>query len=144
MFLPQGVKNLAVVPDPQQLVGHGDPVGVGALGVPEDGVRQPNETDHVAVQGQDLHGAVVSEAAVRPRLGEDDVDLVLLEAEATSCHALCLRRRRIIPVMRLQPHSGHMQVLIVCHTFIASFFIVGNLFTATASLHRARAVASDW
>lgn len=56
-------------------------MGVGSLGIPEDGVRQPNQSHHVAVQSQFLHRAVVSEAAVRPRLGEDDVDLVFLKEE---------------------------------------------------------------
>lgn len=53
---------------------------VGGLRVPEDGVGQPDHPHHVAVERQFLHGAVVSEAAVRPRLGEDDVNLVLLRA----------------------------------------------------------------
>lgn len=77
--LPECVEDLAVVPDPQQLVGHGDPVGVCVLGVPKDGVRQPDEPHHVAVERQDLHGAVVSESAVGPGLSKDDVDLVLLK-----------------------------------------------------------------
>ena len=77
--LPQGVEDLAIVPYPEQLVGHGDPVGFSVLRVPEDGVWQPDEAHHVAVQRQDLHGAVVAQPAVCPRLGEDDVYLVLLE-----------------------------------------------------------------
>lgn len=58
-------------------------MGVGSLGIPEDGVRQPNQSHHVAVQSQFLHRAVVSEAAVGPRLSEDDVDLVLLKEKKT-------------------------------------------------------------
>ena len=87
MCLPQGVEYLPVVPYPKQLVGHCDPVGVCSLGVSEDGVRKPNHSNHVAVQSQFLHGAVVAEAAVRPRLGEDDVDLVFLKEknQKTSC-----------------------------------------------------------
>lgn len=54
-------------------------MGICVLGVPEDGVREPNKSDHVAVQSQFLHRAVVSEPAVCPRLGEDDVDLVFLK-----------------------------------------------------------------
>lgn len=56
-------------------------MGVCGLGVSEDGVRQPNESNHVAVQGQYFHCAVISEAAVCPRLGEDDVNLVLLSTK---------------------------------------------------------------
>lgn len=77
--LPQVVKYLAVVPYSEQLIGHGDPVGVGILGVPENGVGQPDEAHHVAVERQDLHGAVVTQTAVGPRLRKDDVDLVFLE-----------------------------------------------------------------
>lgn len=79
LCLPQGVKYLAIVPDPEQLVGHRNPVGICSLGVSEDGIWQPNESDHIAVQSQLFHGAVVSEAAVCPRLGEDDIDLVFLK-----------------------------------------------------------------
>lgn len=48
MFLPQRVKYRPVVPDAQQLVGRRDPVRVGVLGIPEDGVRQPDQADHIA------------------------------------------------------------------------------------------------
>lgn len=76
--IPQGVQDLAVVPYPEQLVRHRDPVRVCSLGVPEYGVGQPDHPHHVAVECQFLHGAVISEAAVGPCLGEDDVNLVLL------------------------------------------------------------------
>lgn len=49
-----------------------------SFGVPKDGVGQPDHPHHVAVECQFLHGAVISEAAVCPCLGEDDVNLVLL------------------------------------------------------------------
>ena len=58
-------------------------MGVSVLGVPEDGVGEPDESHHVAVQGQDIHGAVVAQPAVCPRLGKDDVDLVFLKQKQT-------------------------------------------------------------
>lgn len=54
-------------------------MGICILGVSEDGVWQPNKSNHIAVQSQLLHRAVVSETAVGPRLGKDDVDLVFLK-----------------------------------------------------------------
>lgn len=47
-FLPQRVKYCSIVPDPEQLIGRRDPVRVGVLGVPKDGVGQPDQTNHIA------------------------------------------------------------------------------------------------
>lgn len=54
-------------------------MGICSLGVPEDGVWQPNESNHITVQSKDFHRAVISEATVYPRLGKDNVDLVFLK-----------------------------------------------------------------
>lgn len=54
-------------------------MGICSLGVSEDGIWQPNKSDHIAVQSQFFHCAVVSETAVCPRLGKDDVNLVFLK-----------------------------------------------------------------
>ena len=48
MLLPQRVKYCSIVPDPEQLIGRCDPVRVGVLGVPKDGVGQPDQTNHIA------------------------------------------------------------------------------------------------
>lgn len=48
LLLPQRVEYRPVVPDAQKLVGRRNPVGVGVLGIPEDGVRQPDQADHIA------------------------------------------------------------------------------------------------
>ena len=55
---PQCVEYPSIVPDPEHTIGCGDPVGVGLLGVAEEGVRDPDLAHHVAVQTQDLHGTV--------------------------------------------------------------------------------------
>lgn len=47
-LLPQRVQNSPVVPDPEQLIWGCYPVRVGVLGIPEDGVREPNQADHIA------------------------------------------------------------------------------------------------
>lgn len=47
-LLPQRVQYGPIVPDAQQLIGRRDPVGVGILGIPEDGVREPDQADHIA------------------------------------------------------------------------------------------------
>lgn len=75
---PQCVEYTSVVPDPEHTIGCGDPVGVGLLGVAEEGVRDPDLAHHVAVETQDLHGAVELQSPVIPRLGKKDVDGVLL------------------------------------------------------------------
>jgi len=45
---PQRVEHFPIVPDPEQLVGRRDPVGVGILGIPKDGVGQPDQANHIA------------------------------------------------------------------------------------------------
>lgn len=75
---PQGVHDPPVAPQPQQAVGGGDPVGVGLAGIPEERVGNPDFANHIAVEHEQLHGAVELEAAVVPRLGKEDVDGVLL------------------------------------------------------------------
>lgn len=75
---PQSVQDPPIVPDPEHAIGRGDPVGVGFLGVPEEGVRNPDFSHHVAVETQYLHGAVELQASVVPRLSEENVDGVLL------------------------------------------------------------------
>lgn len=47
-LLPQCVKYRPIVPDPEQLIGRRDPVRVGVLGIPKDGVGQPDQTNHIA------------------------------------------------------------------------------------------------
>lgn len=46
--LPQCVEYFSIVPDAQQLIGCCYPVRVGSLGIPKDGVRQPDQADHIA------------------------------------------------------------------------------------------------
>lgn len=53
-------------------------MSVGFAGIPEERVGNPDFADHVAVEHEQLHGAVELEAAVVPGLGEEDVDGVLL------------------------------------------------------------------
>lgn len=47
-LLPQRVKNSPVVPDPEQLIRGCYPVRISVLGIPKDGVREPNQTNHIA------------------------------------------------------------------------------------------------
>lgn len=75
---PQCVEYPSIVPDPKHAIGRGDPVGIGLLGVAKEGVRDPDLAHHVAVETQDLHGAVELQSPVIPRLGKKDVDGVLL------------------------------------------------------------------
>lgn len=49
------------------------------LGVSEDGVWDPYQANHVAVQSEDFHGAVESKAAVCPGLSKKDINLVFLK-----------------------------------------------------------------
>lgn len=51
---------------------------ISALGISEDCIREPNESNHITVQSQYFHSAVVSETAICPCLGKNDVNLVLL------------------------------------------------------------------
>lgn len=51
--LPQRVENSPVVPDPEQLIRGGDPMRVGVLGIPKDGVREPNQANHIAERAKE-------------------------------------------------------------------------------------------
>lgn len=62
-------------------------MGVGLLGIAKERVRDPDLPDHVAVETQDLHGAVELQAPVVPGLSEEDVDGVFLSEESPR---LCL------------------------------------------------------
>ncbi|RVE56880.1 hypothetical protein OJAV_G00210730, partial [Oryzias javanicus] len=75
---PQRVHDSAVAPQPQKPVRSRDPVSVGFSGIPEEGVGNPDFPHHVAVEHEQLHGAVKLQPAVIPRLSEEDVDGVLL------------------------------------------------------------------
>lgn len=55
-------------------------MGVGLLGIAKERVWDPDLPDHVAVETQDLHGAVELQAPVVPGLSEEDVDGVFLSA----------------------------------------------------------------
>lgn len=90
-LLPERVEYPSVIPDAEHAVGRGDPVGVGLLGIAEEGVWDPDLPDHVAVETQDLHGAVELQAPVVPGLSEEDVDGVFLWAgEKQELLRLCL------------------------------------------------------
>lgn len=90
-LLPERVQYPPVIPDPEHAVRRGDPVGVGLLGIAEERVWDPDLPDHVAVETQDLHGAVELQAPVVPGLSEEDVDGVLLSAgEKQQFLRLCL------------------------------------------------------
>lgn len=76
--VPESVEHFSVIPDAEELVGGGYPVGISPFGVPEEGVRDPDATDHVGVECQSLQGAVEAQAPVVPRLGKEDVNGVFL------------------------------------------------------------------
>lgn len=81
ILLPQRVHHSPVVPQSQQTVRSGDPVGVRLSRIPEEGVRNPDLSHHVTVEHQDFHGAVELKATVIPRLGKEDVYGVLLKQD---------------------------------------------------------------
>lgn len=76
--VPESVEDFPIIPDPEQLVGSGDPVGVGPFGVPEKGVWEPDPVHHVCVESQSVEGTVKAKTSVIPRLGKEDVDGVFL------------------------------------------------------------------
>lgn len=76
--VPESVEHFSVIPDAEELIGSGYPVGVGPLGVPEEGVRDPDAAHHVGVQRERLQGAVEPQAPVVPRLSKEDVNGVFL------------------------------------------------------------------
>lgn len=54
-------------------------MGIRFAGIPEERVGNPYFANHVAVEHEQLHGAVELEPAVVPRLGKEDVDGILLQ-----------------------------------------------------------------
>lgn len=53
-------------------------MGISLLRVAEESVRDPDLSNHVAVETQNLHCAVEFQSSVVPGLGEKDVDGVFL------------------------------------------------------------------
>ena len=60
-------------------------MGVGLLGVAKEGVGDPDLSHHVAVQAENLHSAVESQATVIPGLSEEDVNGVFLSGGRRRC-----------------------------------------------------------
>lgn len=77
--LPESVEDLAVIPDSEQLVGGGDPVSLCGLRIAEDGVWNPYQPHHVAVQSEYFHCAVESKATIGPGLSKKYINLVFLK-----------------------------------------------------------------
>lgn len=64
-------------------------MGICFLGVAEERVRDPDFADHVAVETQNLHGAVELQTPVIPGLGKEDVNGVFLKKLMKNILELC-------------------------------------------------------
>jgi hypothetical protein len=80
-MLPLTVEDTALRVDSEQSIGHGDRVGLGVLGVAEEGVGRPDLVHEVVVERDVLEGApgrvVVAQARVVPLLAEVAVHRVV-------------------------------------------------------------------
>lgn len=80
---PDGVQNVAVLEDPQELVVRGDFVEVGSLLVGEEQVRFPDGVQHGRVQVQGVVRILgIGQPGVVPLLTEEDVDAVILQTDS--------------------------------------------------------------
>lgn len=79
--LPHGVKQSAVILQPQQLVGRGHVVSNRFLAVKEEGVGSPDVAGQQVVQRQHLHGTFEAQTLVLPALTEEHVNGVFLKGQ---------------------------------------------------------------
>lgn len=76
--VPERVEYFSVIPDAEELIRSGYPVGIGPLGVPKKGIWDPDAAHHVGVQREGLQGAVETKTPVIPRLSKEDINGVFL------------------------------------------------------------------
>lgn len=77
--IPHGVKQSAIILQPQQLVGRGHVVSDGLLAIKEEGIGSPDIAGQQVVQRQHLHGAFEAQTLVLPALTEEHVNGVFLK-----------------------------------------------------------------
>lgn len=78
LHLPERVEHFAIVPNAEELIRSGYPVGISPLGVPKKGVWDPDAAHHVGVQREGLQGAVETETPVIPCLSKEYINGVFL------------------------------------------------------------------
>lgn len=76
--VPERVEHFSVIPDAEELIRSGYPVGISPLGVPKKGIWDPDAAHHVGVQCEGLQGAVETKTAVIPRLSKEYINGVFL------------------------------------------------------------------
>jgi len=107
---PHGVEDGSVLHDAEQLVGGGHVVSDRPLAVPEEGVRRPDLADHQVVEPQDLDGALELQPLVDPRLTEEDVHGVFLEAGRSGGGIYSLPQIPPIPLLLFPRRERQMGV----------------------------------
>lgn len=83
--LPHGVKQRAIILQPQQLVGRGHVVSNRFLAVKEEGIGSPDIAGQQVVQRQHLHGTFEAQTLVLPALTEEHVNGVFLNGTEQGC-----------------------------------------------------------
>lgn len=78
LHVPECVEHFSIIPDAEELIRSGYPVGISPLGVPEKGIWDPDAAHHVGVQCEGLQGAVETKTPVIPRLSKEDINGVFL------------------------------------------------------------------
>lgn len=76
--VPERVEHFSIIPDAEELIRSGYPVGISPLGVPKKGIWDPDAAHHVGVQREGLQGAVETKTPVIPRLSKEDINGVFL------------------------------------------------------------------
>ena len=76
--VPERVEHFSVIPDAEELIRSGYPVGIGPLGVPKKGIWDPDAAHHVGIQCEGLQGAVETKTPVIPCLSKEDINGVFL------------------------------------------------------------------
>lgn len=79
-YLPHRVKYVALLSDPEKLVGHRDGMYIRLFAVVKISVRPPNSLEHFDAEAQTFYRAEETEARVAPILAEIAIHRIVLES----------------------------------------------------------------
>lgn len=78
LHVPECVEHFSIIPNAEELIWSGYPVGISPLGVPKKGIWDPDAAHHISVQCEGLQGAVETKTPVVPCLSKEDINGVFL------------------------------------------------------------------
>lgn len=107
--LPHGVKQSAIILQPQQLVGRSHVVSDRFLAVKEEGIGSPDIAGQQVIQRQHLHGTFEAQTLILPALTEEHVNGVFLKGTQKGWEWLKIALDATVPPQegKEKPHKLH-------------------------------------